>query len=297
MVVTARVNDPDGLRSITLNYRADYESSYAKLPMTDDGTGGDVVAGDGLFSATMGNQVGFGVAAFYLSAVDNRGAATRFPALVNDNGPARECLVRFGDDNPGGSFGVYHFWISQTNLDRWSQLPNLSNEMHDGTFVNGKRVIYNMQARYVGSPYHQNYYRPDYDLCHFKWVFPDDDKFLGATSFNKIHMPGNGAGDDDSLQREQVAYTFMRALGVPWLNRRYVAVYVNGNRNSPLMEDTQCPDDDMVKEYFPNDDQGYLYKMQPWFEFDPLSSGSYVDFNNVSWCTILPYTTPTARAG
>src|SRR4030095_6885251 len=218
----------------------------------------------------------------------------RFPALINDNAPPKECLVRFGDEKPGGSFGAYHLWISQTNLDRWTQLPNLSNEMHDGTFASGKRVIYDMQARYVGSPYHQNYYSgPNYDYCHFKWTFPEDDKLLGATSFNKIHMPGNGAGDDNSLQREQVAYTFMRALGVPWLSRRYVAVYVNGNRTFPLMEDTQCPDGDMVEEYFPNDDEGYLYKLQPWFEFEPLPVGPRAEYNNVSWCTILPYTTPS----
>jgi regulation of enolase protein 1 (concanavalin A-like superfamily) len=294
VVVTARVDDPDGVTNVTFHVRSDADSSYQEVPMTDDGTGGDARPRDGVFSATLPSQFYYGIAAFYVSAVDGRGVATRFPALLNDMAPPRECLVRFGDDNPGGSFGVYHYWISQTNLDRWSQLPNLSNESHDGTFVNGRRVIYNMQGRYVCSPYHQNYYEPDYDLCHFKWTFPDDDKFLGATSFDKIHMPGNGAGDDDSLQREQTAYTFMRALGVPWLNRRYAALYVNGNRNFPLIEDTQCPDGDMVKEYFPNDDNGYLYKLQPWFEFEALPTGSYANYNNESWCAILPYTTVTS---
>ena len=50
-------------------------------------------------------------------------------------------------------------------------------------------------ARYSGSPYHQQFDSPTGSLCHYKWVFPDDDKFLGATSFNKIHQPGNGPGD------------------------------------------------------------------------------------------------------
>ena len=68
---------------------------------------------------------------------------------------------------------------------------------------------------------------------------------MGATDFNKIHQPGNGPGDDASLQREQLANTFLRALGVPWLNRRYVAVYVNGNRRGMLMEDAQMPGSDM----------------------------------------------------
>ncbi len=147
----------------------------------------------------------------------------------------------FGDGNPGGSFGVYHLWLTQTNVTRWANLSDLSNEGNDCTFVNGNRVIYNMQGRFAGSPYHQGFDTPAGNLCHYKWEFTDDDKFLGATAFNKIHQPGNGPGDDASLQREQMANTFLRALGVPWLNRRYVAVYVNGNRRGTLMEDAQVP--------------------------------------------------------
>ncbi len=291
LVVTARVHDPDGIANLVLHYRIDPNLDYQDVPMTDDGLNGDAIADDGLFSAVIPGQYTGAVIAYYISASDNRGAASRFPALRDDNAPVPECVVMFGDQNPGGSFGVYHLWLTQTNLDRWSGLPNLSNEMHDGTFVNGNRVIYNMQGRFAGSPYHQQFYSPQYSVCHFKWTFPEDDKFLGATSFNKIHAPGNGPGDDLTLQREQTVNTFLRALGVPWLNRRYVALYVNGYRNVQLMEDTQCPDADMVNEYFPNDTNGWLFKMQPWFEFSSAASGNYVDFQNFSWCTIMPYLT------
>ena len=90
------------------------------------------------------------IAAFYISATDKLGAATRFPALrTNDNEPVRECVVMFGDGNPGGSFGVYHLWITQTNVTRWANLGNLSRDWNnDCTFVNGNRVIYNMRGRY-----------------------------------------------------------------------------------------------------------------------------------------------------
>jgi hypothetical protein len=157
--------------------------------------------------------------------------------------------------------------------------------------VNNSRIIYNAQARFAGSPYHQGFTTPTGALCHYKWIFPDDDKFLGATSFNKIHQPGNGAGDDASDQREQTANSFLRALGVPWLNRRYVAVYVNGNRRGTLMEDAQCPDSDVVKEHFPNDPDGWLYKMQPWFEFGPAPGAASIMFANNAWCTLSNYVT------
>ncbi|HXC98006.1 MAG TPA: lamin tail domain-containing protein [Verrucomicrobiae bacterium] len=292
VVVTANVSDPDGVQNLTLHYRLDPATNYTTVTMKDDGTGGDAVPRDGVFSATIPGQAANKIVAFYISATDNSGAATIFPALrPQNNEPARECVVMFGDGNPGGSFGVYHLWITQTNSTRWASLGDMSNEGNDCTFVNGNRVIYNMQGHFAGSPYHQIYDTPAGALCHYKWIFNDDDQFLGATSFNKIHQPGNGPGDDASLQREQLANTFLRALGVPWLNRRYVAVYVNGNRRGTLMEDTQTPDSDDVKEHFPNDTGGFLYKMQPWFEFAPALSGESMNFDNQAWCTLNSYTT------
>jgi hypothetical protein len=291
VVVTARVHDPSGVQSVVLNYRIDPSITYTSVPMKDEGTGGDAVANDGIFSATIPGQVARTVVAFYISATDTKLAATRFPILLNNGAPVPECVVMFGDSNPGGSFPVYHLWVTQVNANRWSQLSDMSNEANDCTIVCGSRIIYNAQARFAGSPYHQSFNTPTGNLCHYKWIFPDDDKFLGATSFNKIHQPGNGAGDDTSIQREQIANTFLRALGVPWLYRHYVAVYVNGVRRGTLMEDAQTPDADLVKEHFPNDADGWLYKMQPWFEFAPTPSGYSMGFNNYSWCNLMPYTT------
>ncbi|MGA2246396.1 MAG: lamin tail domain-containing protein [Verrucomicrobiota bacterium] len=292
VVVSAQVHDPDGVQNLTLCYRLDPATNYSSVPMVDNGAGGDAIAKDGIFSATIPGQAANQVVAFYLSATDRLGAATRFPALrPQDNEPVRECVVMFGDGNPAGSFGVYHLWLTQTNVNRWSNLSDLSNEGNDCTFVNGKRVIYNLQGRFAGSPYHQEFNTPTGNLCHYKWEFNDDDKFLGATDFNKIHQPGNSPGDDGSLQREQLANTFLRALGVPWLNKRYVVVYVNGNRRGELMEDTQVPGSDMVKEHYPNDDDGFLFKMQPWFEMAPQPSGATMAFNNNAFCQLNSYTT------
>jgi hypothetical protein len=204
VVVSTRAQDPDGIRSLTLYYRIDPATNYTSVTMKDDGTGGDAMAHDGIYSATIPGQASQTIAAFYISAVDNRGAVTRFPALLADQSPVRECVVMFGDGNPGGSFGVYHMWLTQTNVNRWANLADLSNEGNDFTFVyDNNRIIYDAQGHYSGSPFHQQFDTPIGNLCDYKWEFPDDDKFLGATDFNKIHQPGNSPGDDPSLQREQ----------------------------------------------------------------------------------------------
>jgi hypothetical protein len=291
VVVTARVHDPDGLQSLQLKFRVDPSTTYTTVSMLDNGTGGDAVAGDGVYSATIPGKAAGAIVAFYILAADNLSTTTRFPALLNDNGPARECVIGFGDTIQPSGFGAYHVWLTQSSINRWNSLPNLSNEPIDGTFVSGSRVIYNMNSHYAGSPYHQQFDSPLGGPCHYNSAMPEDDRFLGTTSFNKIHAPGNGPYDDDTLLREQTSYWMVRQLRLPWNYRRYVAMYVNGNRRGTLMEDTQVPNGDLVAEQFPDDADGSLYKLQPWFEFDAFPQGTYTPYSNNSWCTLNDYTT------
>jgi hypothetical protein len=292
VVVTARVADPDGLASLTLQYRFDPLTTTTNLPMNDAGTGGDAIAGDGIYSATLPGRPTNAIA-FILVAADGTGATNRFPELVADNAPVRECVVWFGEPNPTNLFGTYHLWLTQNNVNRWKALPVMSNEEIDGTLVYNGRVIYNMGGRYSGSPWHQNYDGPAGNrACHYVWSLPKDDRLLGASSFNKIHWPGNDIQNDtittmlndSTLQREQAANMFLREVGAPWMNRRLVAVYVNGTRRGKLMEDACRPTGGTVKDqYFANDPDGQFYKMQRWYE------GSSTQLR--SECYLQQYTT------
>jgi hypothetical protein len=48
----------------------------------------------------------------------------------------------------------------------------------------------------------------------------------------------------------------------------------------------------MVNEYFPNDNNGFLYKNHAWFEFQSMPpGGSGLGFNNNSWSTLEKFTT------
>ena len=100
------------------------------------------------------------------------------------------------------------------------------------------------------------------------WYMPDDDQVFGTASFDKQHVPGNGPLDDDTLQREQASYWMAHKIGLTRQNRRYYVYYVNGNRHGPMMEDAQVPGTEMIKEYWPNDSNGLLYKNHGWFEGD-----------------------------
>jgi hypothetical protein len=296
-VVNARFHDVDGFQA-SLLYRIDTgvnaHPSYTSVPMNDNGTGGDVLAGDGIYSATIPAQPAGTVVAFLVKVTNTAGVTSIFPQdLTNNAGLPRECVVAFGDPLPSGSFSHHHVFITQNWAQRWAQWGGVSHEYYEGTWVDGGgRIVYNWLGRYAGSPYHQYLGSPVTTVGGMHWVMPDDDQVFGTTTFNKEHVPGNSPLDDDTLQREQASFWMARQLGLPVLNRRYYFYYVNGNRHGPLMEDTQVPGAEMLKEYWPNDNNGVLYKNNAWFEGDvALQSNGFMNVNNMSFCMLGRFTT------
>lgn len=296
LLVTARFHDANAFQP-TLLYRVDTgwnpSPSYTSVPMVDDGTGGDAIAGDGLYTATIPAQPAGTVVAFLVQATDAY-ASTIFPADQKDNaGVPRECVAAFGDPVPTASFSHHHVFISQNWAQLWAQNGGVSHEYFDGTWVDGGgRIVYNWSGRYAGSPYHQYTGSPITTLGGMHWVVPDDDRLFGTASLNKQHVPGNGPLDDNTLQREQTSYWMAHQIGLQRQNRRYYVFYVNGNRHGPLMEDSQVPGGDMLSEYFPSDTGGWLFKNHAWFEGDVAQSANGgMGFENKSWCTMGKYTT------
>src|SRR5208282_4741017 len=91
-------------------------------------------------SATIPAQPAGTIVAFYIQASDNHSppATNVFPVSA----PAHECLVRFGDMTPFGSFGTCHFWFTQSNINVWNTRNGLGREPVDFTVVSGnQRVI------------------------------------------------------------------------------------------------------------------------------------------------------------
>src|SRR5262249_46698337 len=211
VVVTCSATDPDGIARVTLRYRLEGGNTtvtpalFSSLQMVDNGTGGDAIAGDGIYSATLTGRPASGTISFYIEAVDNLGATNLFPQDVfpppgyprcfPNDGVTRECVVRWGETMMLGSFATYHVWLTFANSNRWAlRAPQLNNSEVDGTFVyNNYRVIYNNLNLYAGSPWHRGQMttgpsganRVDYVVN-----FPADDKLLGNADF-VVNNPGN----------------------------------------------------------------------------------------------------------
>ncbi len=281
VLVMAKVQDPDGLAYLAVNYRLDPDTNFTAVAMTNNGAG--------VFSTILPGRPAGTTAAFYVQAMDNFAppAATTFP----DDAPARECLVRWGDNTLPGSLPTYRFWISQTNVSRWSLEEKMSNKPKDVTFVLGtNRVIYDAGAWFHGSPYHSpSYDSPVGSSCDYDLVFPDDDRLLGETDIN-LFRPGNGGGDGTG-QAEIQGYWFGGEFGLPFLYHRPVFVFVNGQRRETIFHDAQQPNGDYIDQWFPDDTGGDLHKVMLGFEFGDQATGANEAGYSVVGANLAAYTT------
>lgn len=265
VVVTARVTDPDGVQDFRLRYHVDGVSTVSNVTLRDDGTAGDSVAGDGVYSGTIPGRPAGTLIDFRLEATDARAdgpATSLFPA----DAPTHEALIRWGEERPFGNLGVYRLWQRQADYNRLRSREALANDNLDCTFVYGdERVIYNAEMRGKGSPWHGGSVGGDYIFS-----MPEGDRLLGARDMAVVTL-GN-LGSDPSAQREQAAFWIGRQMGVPSLQRRHIHFYENGGFKG-LYEDSEEPNGLFVDAHYPDGQNGDLYKIEDWFEFNDDGSG------------------------
>ncbi|UCG58191.1 MAG: lamin tail domain-containing protein [Phycisphaerales bacterium] len=265
IVVTATAADNDGMGSVRLYYRSEGIGSFSSIPMVDNGSGNDLIAGDSIFTATIPGAPGGTMRAFYIEASDGS-ASTRFPTELGPTAdvPNRTCLVRVGDVRPRTQFATYRIWMSNDVVNTFRSRPNLSNELMDCTFVyNNTDVFYNAKIRFRGSPWlRSGYGRDPRDRYAFRIDFPPDQKFGRREEINLDNTEGGNRGP---LQ-ERACYWFHRQLGLYSSNQEFVRPIINGNNHSAY-EDVQKIDGDYISGWFPDDTDGYIHKIDDYFEY------------------------------
>lgn len=259
--VLARVGDPDGVAGVVLKYRLDPATALTSVTMRDDGTGGDLLPGDGVFTATIPGQPKDTMIAFRIEATDgaNPAAVRQFP----EEASVRECLIRVGETLVPGPFGNYRIWMTQATLNHWATRGNLSNDPLDVTFLYGaSRVIYNAGSLYGGSPaWSPGFNSPMGNLCAYDVLLPGDDTLL-----NEDHLSLDIPIRDSTNQREQLMHWIADQYNLPNLYRRDVYMFVNGLKRGTIYHDTQQPGGDLLEEWFPDNPDGTLVKTTQWSE-------------------------------
>jgi len=271
IVVTACLTDNDGVASATCYYRSEGQTAFTALAMVDDGSGDDTVAGDHIYTATIPGAPGGTMRAFYIEASD--GTATgRFPTPLDTTAEVsnRTCLVRVGDAHLPTRFANYRVWLSNDVINTFTSRPNLSNELLDCTFVyNDKDVFYNARIRFRGSPFiRSGCCRDPRQRYAYRIDFNPDQKFQGREEINLDNTEGGNRGP---LQ-ERASYWFYKKMGLQHSRQQYVRLIINGSSNF-IYEDVQKIDGDYVDGWFPDDNDGYIHKIDDYFEYTADGTG------------------------
>ncbi|MCD6395590.1 MAG: lamin tail domain-containing protein, partial [Planctomycetes bacterium] len=277
IVVTTRVTDNDGVSSVTLYYRTERSGgggSFTSTSMLDNGSGNDMINGDGIYTGVIPGEAGNKTRAFYIAASDGS-ASTRFPTELELEPFAhdtydisqRTCLVRIGDRPGSAVFDTYRVWFSDDVISEFTSRPNLSNELMDCTFVfNDTEVFYNVHIRWRGSPFLRGgqTWNPATTNKGFRIEFNPDQKFGSRDEINLDNTESESRGP---LQ-ERASYWFYRKMGLQFSNQKYIRPIFNGNMYYRPYTDVQKIDGDYIDAWFPDDNDGYIHKIDDYFEYN-----------------------------
>ena len=271
IIVTARVIDNDGVGTVNLFYRSEGSGTFISTPMLDNGSGDDIIRGDGIYTATIPGASSGTMRAFYIEASDGS-ASTRFPTKLQPSAdvPDRTCLVRVGDSRLNTRLATYRIWLSNDVINTFTSRPNLSNELMDCTFVyNNTEVFYNVGIRFRGSPFlRSGSGRNPRDRYAYRINFNPDRKFRGREELN---LDNTEDGNRGPLQ-ERASFWFYKQIGLQFSMQEYVRPIINGNAHKNY-EDVQKIDGDYISGWFPNDTEGYIHKIDDYFEYSADGTG------------------------
>jgi hypothetical protein len=239
VVVTCSVDDPDNVASVSLTYRVDPSAVTSTLPMLDTGSGGDRVAGDGLYTAIVPGQSAGTLVAFVIDATDGAAssATTRFPAkTVPPGAPPSECLMSWGLTKANGvGLPTYRVLITAANNSILTTLGYSSKQNVDCTFLyDDSRAIYAASVRGRGNS------KPSGNVIRV----PKGNRVLGANKLTAV----NGSYYTESY--------------LPWLCREvsepsgYDApiAYAFGTGGLAFHGDWLGPSTDLCETWFGDDD-------------------------------------------
>lgn len=209
--ITAKVTVPDGVGPVTLSYQlvdpgsyirksdAGYDTTWTTLAMVDDGSGGDALPADGIYTATMpaATQVHRRLVRYRITVEDTLGNSVRVP-YADDESPNFAYFVYNGVPawdaaSQPGSTGLENFPAtvmanSQPTYHLIANSSDVTNSQYNGGF-NGTRMWGTMV--YEGIVYdHIKYYNrgevSTYVSGKNKWRF----KFNRARDFEARNIYG-----------------------------------------------------------------------------------------------------------
>ena len=295
--VTARVASVEPLAAVEVVHRADSPNNsgvWEVTPMVDDGTGGDAVALDGLFSAQITSyQVNGRVVQFYVRARTAAGASgvvprggESLPAMwMSDSRTLDDRLRRQRFVVSAFDRGIFNTGGDAPSAAFDYKYPRLSNHYINATFVhNETEVYYNAEIRKSGSPWTRS---GGAELSRGKWKLPRDRFFRGR---EKSTFDNDAEGG--SRHHNRITRYWLYVLGHPVNENEYIYHVVNDDGLN-IREDTEPVDGEMVARVYPDGGNGQLFRSDDewWFADDWNRSQRNADWSYKATANPLRYHT------
>ena len=222
VTITARVSTfdlPVDTGSVRLFYRLDFGSTFS-LSMNDSGTGGDAVAGDGIYTARFTNS---GVTAgkmlrWYVTAKDVDGNTTRAPYYFDPLNSAQYFGTVVTDSSISTDLPVMYWFVQDTAAAQTDNGARGSLFYNGEFYDNIQTDIHGQSTRWGDFP--KKSFDFDANSGEKFWV---SDKIGRASDFNLLT---NYA--DQTKARHPLAYQIYEETGHPALTAHPVTVYRNG---------------------------------------------------------------------
>ncbi len=288
--VTAQVTSVLSLNSVDVMHRLDSSSgtnAWVRTAMHDDGvSGGDLAAGDGIYTATLTSYRTQGnIAQFYVEADADGGGQSMQPKLGSER-PAlfiidgREMpdtlmrerfIVSLHDRSALGSAGH-----SPTFAYKF---PRMSNHFFNATFIaNESEIFYNAEIRKSGSPFTRD---SGSSLAHGKWKLPGDRLFRER---RRSVFDASGTSEGSGTPRfydDRIARQFLYLLGHPINEMEFVHWVVNGDAFK-LRENHEPISNDFMNRNFAGGSEGTLLRIDDEWRFTS-DDGSSRSSRNADW--------------
>jgi len=296
--VTARVTAP-GTPTVQVFHRADSVNngnSYSQQTMFDDGTNGDVIANDGVYTASVtSHQVNNRVVQFYVRATHNSQTSLcpPTPLATGANGELNPHPAMWVVDNRTipSNHRRQRFILSANTIDRMksNNSPSfgapkpeynykhgrVSNDKFPAVFIhNESDVYYQCEFREGGSRWHRTL---DAKLEAAKWKIPDDRLFRKHGKFAYDHDLDYGQDYYNGgppypyaggINTRVICY-LLYLMGYESVNEAEWAWTILNPSEYPdydLKVDDELTDNDLISRTFENGSNGELYKVfEKWW--------------------------------
>lgn len=276
VTITARIDSLTPLSKVEVRYTKDKEAGneesifnpWKKATMTDDGSGGDVVAGDGIYSALISDIKGDGdIVVFYVSVEDEAGNEVALPKQGVDN-PA---LYVVDNDIRESDLRIVRIVMSQYHLSQFGDRPQAkfdykypypSNHYKPCTLIfDESQAFYGCIARSAGSPWHEND-RPNLHLKG-KYKMPKSLAFRDRIKSTWDQDPQSS----DRRHNDRLTRWWMYSLGHPASDNEYIRLLVNSGATQ-LREEVEAPSDNgFLDRHWENGSQGQMFRIDDEWQF------------------------------